>query len=86
MYRYRPVIEAHDVEGGLFGSSEFTMLVRNEGDAGEVLIEVEFYDEDNDLLGSETETTSLDEGSSRLSFDVDVPSNTDYYEFEIEER
>ncbi|MFP8954541.1 hypothetical protein ACLI4Z_16465 [Natrialbaceae archaeon A-arb3/5] len=71
--------------GAISGTGEIGVALVNEGQSGEVEIEVVLEDDGGTVLGRETQQITMDEDEQRQeTISVDIPDGTERYRVEAE--
>lgn len=80
-----PEIMDQSVEGSLFGQTDFEILIRNEGQEGNILVTVETFDNNDQKLNSASKKTHFQaDETKQVTVSMRVSSQAEYWEASIE--
>jgi len=80
-----PEVTDTSVDGSLLGPTEFQILIRNNGSAGEILATVTTYNGSDEELDSASKKESFEEDETRqLTVTLEVSTDAEYWEGTVE--
>jgi|GEM_PF-2931082 len=80
-----PEVQDTSVEGSLLGETDFDILVRNNGSAGEILVTVTTYNGSDEELNSASKKESFEEEETRqMTVSMAVSGDAEYWEGTVE--